>query len=135
MATLLHLAFRVKNPVRTAALYADLLDGRVVEIGPPLNAIGVQSVAFGRHAEDGLYDLLELWPADKRWTSKGFVDVAANDPLFGHFAVRSDKPYEELAAIAEKRGVTLSMEERGVGYPVPVIYDYDNNFLEFFRPK
>ncbi len=33
MATLLHLAFRVKNPVRAAARYADLLDGRVVNIG------------------------------------------------------------------------------------------------------
>jgi hypothetical protein len=41
MATLLHFSFRVKAPARSAALYADLLDGHVVSIGPPLGAIGV----------------------------------------------------------------------------------------------
>jgi hypothetical protein len=135
MATLLHLAFRVKSPARAAALYADLLDGRVVNIGGPLDAIGAKGVAFGRNTEDILLDQIELLPADKRWTSKGFVDVDACDSTFGHFAVRSDKPHEEIIAIAKNHDVTLSMEERGVGYLVPVIYDHDGNFLEFFRTK
>lgn len=135
MATLLHLAFRVKNPVRAAALYADLLDGRVVEIGGPLDEIGVKGVVFGRNGDDVLLDQIELWPANKRWTSKGFVDVEIHDSMFGHFAVRSDKPHEEIVAIAEKHGVTLSMEERGTGYLVPVIYDHDGNFLELFRTQ
>jgi hypothetical protein len=135
MATLLHLAFRVTNPVRAAALYAELLDGRVVDIGGPLDAIGVKGVVFGRNAEDVLRDQIELWPADKRWTSKGFVDVEICDSMFGHFAVRSGKPHEEIMAIAEKHGVKLSMEERGTGYLVPVIYDHDGNFLEIFRTK
>ena len=132
MATLLHLSFRVKNPARSAALYAELLDGRVVDIGPPLDSIGVKGVYFGRSAEDVLLDQIELWPADKHWTAGGFVDVDPRGAPFGHFAVASDKPWEELEAIARRHGVTLSREERGLPQLVPVVYDHDGNFLELF---
>ncbi len=134
MATLLHLSFRVKDPARSAALYAELLDGRVVDIGPPLSSIGVKGVYFGRNAEHELLDQIELWPLGKHWASSGFGEVDPRSQPFGHFAVESDKPWEELAAIAQKHGVTIVQEPRGP-YVVPVVYDYDGNFLELFRPK
>jgi hypothetical protein len=135
MATLLHLSFRAENPARSAALYAALLDGRVVDVGPPLSTIGVKSVLFGRSAEDRFADAIELWPAGKHWSPSGFFDIEGKTPPFGHFAVRTEKAEESLRAIAEKYGVTLSMEQRGLSYLVPVIYDYDGNFVEFFRMK
>ena len=133
MATLLHLSFRVENPERAAALYADLLDGRVIEkIGPPLGTIGVQIVTFGRNATNALLDQIELWPAAKHWSPRGFVDVEPRVMPFGHFAVQSDKPHEELAAIADKHGATVAREERGMSDLVTVVYDHDGNFVEFF---
>jgi hypothetical protein len=135
MANLMHFAFRVKDPARVAALYAELLDGRVVDIGGPLDSIGAKGVAFGRNGQDVLCDQIELWPADKHWGPNGFVDVAPEVAPFGHFAVRSDKPHEDLRAIAEKHGATLSMEERGLPNLVPVVYDPEGNFLEFFPMK
>ena len=133
MATLLHLSFRVKSPARSAALYVDLLDGRAVSIGPPLDSIGVIGVYFGRNAENVLLDQIELWPAGKHWAEGRFIDVESGAVPFGHLAVASDKTCEELAAIAAKHGVRLSMEERGLPYPVPVVYDHDGNFIELFR--
>jgi catechol 2,3-dioxygenase-like lactoylglutathione lyase family enzyme len=132
MAIFLHLAFRVKNPARSAALYADLLDGRVVDIGGPLDSLGAKGVAFGRNGEDELLDLLELWPWDKQWTPGGVVDVDPPSPALGHFAIRSDASHEKLAAMVRKHSVPLSMEERGLPYLVPVIYDHDGNFVEIF---
>lgn len=133
MATLLHFSFRVKSPARSAALYADLLDGRVVDFGPPLDAIGVLGVRFGRNAENSLLDQIELWPAGKHWRSSGFVDVDPTAVPFGHFAVESDKSPDEITAIAARHGATFSMEQRGLPYPVPVVYDHDGNFVELFR--
>jgi len=132
MVTLLHLAFRVKNPARSAALYAELLDGRVFDIDGPLNSIGVKGVAFGQNAEDWLRDQIELWPADKLWSPNGFVDIEPSTVPFGHFAVRSERTYKELEAIAERHGVRLTLEDRGFLPEVPVIYDYDGHFIEFF---
>ena len=48
MATLLHLSFRVKDPQRSAELYAELLDGTVSDPGPVLRPAGVKSVAFAQ---------------------------------------------------------------------------------------
>jgi hypothetical protein len=135
MATLLHLSFRVRDPHRAAALYAELLDGRVVDIGPPLDSIGVKGVAFGRNAKFVLVDQIELWPLNKHWNAQGFVDVDPRDASFGHFAVQSDKPHEEIAAIAERHGATVSKEQRGLPFLVSVVYDHDGNFVEFFPSK
>lgn len=135
MATILHLSFRVSDPERAAALYAELLDGKVVHIGPPLDTIGVKGVAFGRSKQNVLLDQIELWPLGKHWSQGGFIDITpvASVP-FGHFAVESDKPYEAIEAVARKHGVTVAREERGVGYLVPVVYDHDGNFVELFAP-
>lgn len=133
MPMFLHFAFRVKDPDVSAALYADLLQGEVKNIGGPPDTIGAKGVVFGNHAREIMADLVEFWPADKRWTPQGFVDVDPGGAMFGHLAIRSDMSPENLAAIAKKHGVTLAMEERGVGYPVPVVYDYDGNFIEVFR--
>jgi catechol 2,3-dioxygenase-like lactoylglutathione lyase family enzyme len=135
MATLLHLSFRVKDPARSAALYAALLGGRVVDIGPPLDAIGVKGVYFGRSAENELADQIELWPDGKHWSPDGFTEINPRGAPFGHFAVESDKSSEELAAIAQAHGATLRHEPRGVPYLVPVVYDHDGNFVELFRPR
>ncbi|UQA59699.1 VOC family protein [Polyangium aurulentum] len=135
MATFLHMSFRVKDPVRSAALYAELLDGRVVDIGMPLDSIGVKGVYFGRNVENELQDQIELWPLDKHWGPRGFTEVERRSTPFGHFAVESDKSYETLEAIANKHGLTIAREERAVPYLVPVIYDYDGNFVEFFKPR
>lgn len=135
MATLLHLSFRARDPARSAALYAELLDGRVVDVGAPLSTIGVKAVLFGRSAEERLADAIELWPAGKHWAPSGFIDIDQQIAPFGHIAVRSDKLHESLRAIAEKHGVNLAMEPRGLSYSVPVIYDYDGNFVEFFRAE
>jgi catechol 2,3-dioxygenase-like lactoylglutathione lyase family enzyme len=136
MATmLLHMSFRVKDPVRSAALYAELLDGRVVDIGMPLDSIGVKGVYFGRNGDNELVDQIELWPIDKHWSPGGFTDVGRHQVPFGHLAVESDKPYEALEAIAKKHGLTIAREPRPVPYLVPVIYDYDGNFIEFFAPR
>jgi catechol 2,3-dioxygenase-like lactoylglutathione lyase family enzyme len=135
MATFLHMSFRVKDPARSAALYAELLDGHVVDIGMPLDSIGVKGVYFGRNAENELLDQIELWPLDRHWSPRGFTQVEQQSVPFGHLAVESDKSYDALAAIANKHGLTIAREERNVPYLVPVIYDYDGNFIEFFAPR
>ena len=135
MAILLHLSFRVKDPIRSAALYAELLDGRVVDIGPPLDSIRVKGVYFGKSAENELVDQIELWPAGKHWAPGGFIEIDPRSAPFGHFAVESDKPWEEVAAIAARHGVAITQEERGLPYLVTVVYDHDGNFLELFRPR
>jgi catechol 2,3-dioxygenase-like lactoylglutathione lyase family enzyme len=132
MATILHMSFRVRDPERAAALYAELLDGEAADVGPVLGPIGVKGVSFGRNRENALSDIIELWPLGKHWAAGGFTEVAPAAAPFGHLAVESDKPLEALAAIAQKHGLTLAMEERGMTYLVPVIYDYDGNFIEFF---
>jgi hypothetical protein len=129
----LHVAFRVKEPNRSAALYADLLKGQVKDIGGPPDTIGAKGVMFGNNAQDRMADMVEFWPLDKQWTPQGFVDIDPRGAMFGHLAIRSDMTPEKLAEIAKAHGVTLSMEERGVGYPVPVVYDHDGNFIEVFR--
>jgi len=133
MITFFHFSFRVKDPERAAALYADLLDGRVRNIGPPLDEIGVRAVFFGRNDADILPDHLELWPAGKQWVAGRMADVDPGAASFGHFAVGSDKTPKEIAAITAKHGATMLLEERGKPYPVPVVYDHDGNFLEMFR--
>ena len=42
------------------------------------------------------------------------------------------KVFEELAVIATKYEVQITQEERGLPHLVPVVYDYEGNFLEFF---
>jgi catechol 2,3-dioxygenase-like lactoylglutathione lyase family enzyme len=133
MATILHMSFRVKDPQHSAALYAELLGGGLIDPGPVLRPIGVKSIAFGHNQHNQLADVIEFWPQDKHW-DKG--DFTASDPSrhqpFGHIAFESDKPYEELAAIAQKHGAVIQQEERGLSSLVPVVYDYEGNFLEFF---
>ena len=133
MTALLHMSFRVRDPERSAALYTELLGGSLVDPGPVLRPAGVKSIAFGQGKRGALADMMEFWPRDKHWHHGGF---AASDPHhhepFGHVAFSTDKSYEELAAIAQKHGVTIRQEERGLATLVPVVYDYDGNFLEFF---
>jgi len=133
MATLLHMSFRVRDPQRSAALYAELLGGALTDPGPILRPIGVKSIAFGQGQRGPLADMMEFWPQDKHWHHGGF---AASNPThhepFGHVAFATDKSYEELHAIAQKHGVVIRQEERGLPTHVPVVYDYDGNFLEFF---
>lgn len=135
MANLLHLSFRVKAPARSASLYAELLDGRVVDIGPPLDSIGVKGVYFGRSAENELVDQIELWPPGKHWDPQGFIDVAGEHAPFGHFAVESEKSWEEVEAIAKRHDVTVTREQRELPHLVTVVYDHDGNFIELFRPR
>ncbi len=133
MAAILHMSFRVRDPQRSAALYAELLDGTLTDPGPILRPVGVKSIAFGQGRRGPLADMMEFWPQDRHWRAG---DFAASDPShhqpFGHVAFATSKSYEELAAIAQKHGVMIRQEERGLPTLVPVIYDYDSNFLEFF---
>ncbi len=136
MATLLHLSFRVKDPQRSAELYAELLDGTVSDPGPVLRPAGVKSVAFAQERLGPLADMMEFWPQDKHWKHGGFTtsDPGHHEP-FGHIAFATNKSSEELTAIAHKHGVAIRQEERGLPTLVPVIYDYEGNFLEFFPAK
>jgi catechol 2,3-dioxygenase-like lactoylglutathione lyase family enzyme len=133
MAIFLHLSFRVKDPQRSAALYTELLDGSPREPGPQLGPIGVKSINFGRGGPDSLADIIEFWPQDKHWREGDFVacEPGHHQP-FGHLAFETGKSYEELAAIAQRHGAGIGKEERGLVSLVPVVYDYDRNFLEFF---
>ncbi len=47
MSTILHLSVRVKDPQRSADLYAELLGGAVVSAGPALAPAGVKTIRFG----------------------------------------------------------------------------------------
>ena len=135
MSTLLHMSFRVKDPERSATLYAELLNGTVTDPGPVLRPAGVKAVTFGRGQHDPLADYLEFWPHDKHWR-EGFTtsDPTRHQP-FGHIAFTTDKSYDQLAAIAQKHNVVIRREERGPFGLVPVVYDYEGNFLEFFLAK
>jgi catechol 2,3-dioxygenase-like lactoylglutathione lyase family enzyme len=132
MAAILHMSFRVKDPQRSAELYAELLGGKLINPGPQLSTIDVKSIAFGKD-RGALADMMEFWPQDKHWHAGDFTssDPGHHQP-FGHVAFETDKSYEELAAIAEKHGVLICQEERGLASLVPVVYDYEGNFLEFF---
>ena len=84
MSTLLHMSFRVSDPQRSAELYADLLDGKVVGSGPQLNSIGVRTVVFGDWQPGKAESTsMEFWPLDKHWTKGEFTDrtVRAGPPL------------------------------------------------------
>ena len=133
MATILHMSFRVKNPQRSAELYAELLGGQLIDPGPQLGSIQVKSIAFGQGKRGPLADMIEFWPQDKHWQAGEFT--ASNpDHLqpFGHLAFETDKSHDELAAIAEQHGVVIRQEDRGLSSLVSVVYDYEGNFLEFF---
>ncbi|MBI3304639.1 MAG: hypothetical protein HYZ72_21460, partial [Deltaproteobacteria bacterium] len=108
MATILHMSFRVKDPQRSATLYAELLDGALTDPGPILRPVGVKSIAFGQGRRGPLADMMEFWPQDRHWREGNF---AASDPThhqpFGHVAFATNKSYEELAAIARKHGVVV----------------------------
>ncbi len=136
MATILHMSFRVKDPQHSAALYAELLGGSLIDPGPMLGPIGVKSIAFGDNQHNRLADMMEFWPPDKHWDKGNFTasDPSRHQP-FGHVAFETDKSYEELAAIAQKHGAVIRQEERGLPFLVPVVYDYEGNFLEFFPAK
>ncbi len=133
MATILHMSFRVKEPQRSAALYAELLGGDLIDPGPQLSSINVKSIAFGKGLRGSLADIIEFWPQDKHWHDGNFVasDSSRQQP-FGHLAFETDKSYEALATIAQKHGVVIRQEERGLPSLVPVVYDHEGNFLEFF---
>ena len=134
MAAILHMAFRVKDPQRSAELYAELLGGRLIDPGPQLGSIDVKSIAFGDEKRGAFSDMIEFWPRDKHWAGE-FVPSDPNRLLpFGHLAFQTTKSEDELAAIAEKHGATFKQEERGLPALVPVIYDFEGNFLEFFPP-
>ena len=135
MSTLLHMSFRVNDPQRSAELYADLLDGKVVGSGPQLNSIGVRTVVFGDWQPGRLNDIMEFWPLDKHWSKGEFTDrTVGQDHHFGHVAFTTDKSFDQLAAIAAKHKVDILEEERGLPHLVPVIYDHEGNFVEFFSP-
>jgi catechol 2,3-dioxygenase-like lactoylglutathione lyase family enzyme len=135
MATILHMSFRVKDPERSAALYAELMDGQVTDPGPVLRPAGVKAVTFGRGQQNPLADYLEFWPPDKHWRGEFTSSDPAQHQPFGHLAVETDKSYEELVAIARRHGVEIRQEPRGPFGQVPIVYDYEGNFLEFFPAK
>jgi catechol 2,3-dioxygenase-like lactoylglutathione lyase family enzyme len=132
MATILHVSFRVRDPERSAELYAELLDGSLVDPGPQLRPIGVKSISFGRGVQNRLADLLEFWPQDKHWQGDFIPSDPCHHTPFGHLAFATAKSYDELAVIARKHGVEIRQEPRGPLGLTPVVYDYDGNFLEFF---
>ncbi len=133
MSTLLHISFRVSDPQRSAELYAELVDGKIVGSGPVLSTIGVRTVVFGDWQPGRLEDIMEFWPKDKHWAAGDFTDSALSPTQhFGHMAFSTEKSFEELAVIAKKYEVQITQEERGLPHLVPVVYDYEGNFLEFF---
>lgn len=134
MPTLLHLSFRVRDPARSAALYAELLDGQRIENGPILRSLGVQSIEFGTTHRHPLADSLEFWPSDRHWNGEAVALDPAHHQPFGHLAVASEKTHAELVAIATRHGATMKKESRGPGALVSVLYDFDGNFMEFFPP-
>ena len=136
MSTLLHLSFRVSDPQRSAELYAELLDGKVVGSGPVLKPVGVKTVVWGNWQPGRLEDIMEFWPQDKHWADGDFTDNAPGQSQhFGHMAFATSKSFDELAKIAKKHDVQIREEERGLPHLVPVVYDYEGNFLEFFSEE
>jgi hypothetical protein len=131
MSTVLHVSIRVNDPARSAALFAELLDAEVFDT--PLAPFGVVCIALRRDRPSWLVDMLEFWPADKHWRDGALqrLDAAHHQP-FGHFAFASDKSWETLEAIAKKHGLLIRREERNMPAPVPVLWDFDGNYLEFF---
>lgn len=131
MASVLHVSFRVRDPQRSGELFAELLDGAIFDT--PLAPLGVVCVALRRDRPSWLRDMLEFWPADKHWYDGALqaLDPEKHQP-FGHLAFVTDKTYDELAAIAKRHGLFISRENRNMPEPVPVIWDYDGNYLEFF---
>ncbi|HXG21816.1 MAG TPA: VOC family protein [Methylomirabilota bacterium] len=132
MATILHMSFRVKDPERSAALYAELLDGELIDPGPVLRPAGVKSIAFGQGKRGSLADMIEFWPQDKHWHGDFIPSDPAHHKPFGHVAFATTKSYDELAAIARKHSVEIRQEPRGLLGLTPIVYDYEGNFLEFF---
>ena len=116
-------------------LYADLLVGKVVGSGAQLNSIGGAHGRVGDWQPGRLNDILEFWPLDKHWAKGEFTDrTVGQDHHFGHVAFTTDKSFDQLAAIAAKHKVDILEEERGLPHLVPVIYDHEGNFVEFFSP-
>jgi hypothetical protein len=132
MDGVLHISLRVKDPRRSAELFAEILDG---EVRPtPMDAWGVACVFTQEERLSWHMNMLEFWPANKHWELGQLVDVdTETQRSFCHVAFLVDKTFEDLAKIANKYGVVLRQEERAVGSPVPVLYDGNGNYFEFFR--
>ena len=118
----------------SAELYADLLDGKVVGSGPQLNSIGVRTVVFGDWQPGRLNDIMEFWPLDKPLGPRASSPTARSvrTTTSGISRLRPTNPSTKLAAIAAKHKVEIVEEERGLPHLVPVIYDHEGNFVEFF---
>ena len=106
MSTLLHMSFRVKNPERSAALYAELLNGTATDPGPVLRPAGVKAVTFGRGQHDPLADYIEFWPQDKhcRRIHCGAIRIATNLLVTSRLALTN---HHQLAAIARETGARI----------------------------
>ena len=130
MDGLLHVSLRVSDPLRTAQLLAELLDGEIVP--NPLAKWGVVCVYTSPPHRSWLLNMLELWPPDKHWRLGKLVEVHPTEGSYGHVALLSGKSFEEMAPIAERYGFVMREEERGMPHPVPVLYDDLGNYYEFF---
>ena len=127
----LHVSLRVSDPQKSAELFAELLDGEIIDT--PLGQWGVVCVYTPGPRDSWLRNMLEFWPPDKHWRHGELIDVdVETQGSYAHLALLSNKSYDEMRPVAERYGFVLREEERGMPSLVPVLYDDLGNYYEFF---
>jgi catechol 2,3-dioxygenase-like lactoylglutathione lyase family enzyme len=133
-STILHYAFRARDPEKLGHFYADLFEGRFV-LHPVMTALGIIMVKLN-HPEALFNGLLEIWPWDLIWDGRAAVfrkvPPQPSPTSYGHIAVKVIHGTAQIIDELRQRGLPHRMEPRGPGFLIPVIDDPEGNMIELF---
>ncbi len=134
VAHLLHYAFRARDPVRLGHFYAELFEGQFF-LHPVMTGLGIILIKLA-HPEALYRGLLEFWPWDVVWDSEHAVfrrvDPRPAEISYGHLAVKTDQPQEQVLAELDRRNIRYRLEPRGPALVIPTIDDPEGNMIELF---
>jgi catechol 2,3-dioxygenase-like lactoylglutathione lyase family enzyme len=133
-STLLHYAFRARDPERLAHFYADLFEAPFF-LHPVMTALGIFMVKLN-HPEALFHGLLEFWPWDIVWDGSAAVfrriPAQPSATSYGHLAIKVSNHTNQIIDELRQRGIRHRLEQRGLGLFIPVIDDPEGNMIELF---
>src|SRR6478609_4603279 len=122
---LLHFAFRARDPLALGRWYAELFEGQFF-VHPVMSALGIVIVKIN-HPEAVFDGLLEFWPWDLEWDGAAAVfrkiKPEPSPTSYGHMAVKVAAEAGAICAELDRRGIAYRMEQRAMGFSLPVIDD------------
>ncbi len=134
--SLLHFAFRAKDPEALGFFYAELFGGEFF-LHPVMTGMGIIVVKFG-HPEAFFQGLLEFWPWNVMWDEQSGTfrrtNAEPSKTSYGHIALKVDADLLAARAELEQRGIPYTLEPRApfAGLFVASIRDPEGNRIEIF---